>query len=146
MLPRSRVGTAFGISKTQKVKIHLQDGKTLKGRIQEVGPEGLTLVQDGSVTQVKAAEIVDITKEVRLKGALWGGIAGAAVAAPLFAASAGSFMDKNDPTVTDRLGMALVGGMLIGGIGVGAGAAAGMADTIYRAPKVTGPVPGKGKR
>jgi hypothetical protein len=130
----------LGIPKTQKVKIHLQDGTTLKGRIEEVGPEGLTLVQGRSLTQVKAAEIVDITRTSRLKGALWGGIAGTAVSAPILAASAGYLMDKNNPTVTDRLGMALAGSIIFGGIGAGAGAAIGTADTIYRAPKSANPV------
>ncbi|MBZ5621209.1 MAG: hypothetical protein LAQ69_21155 [Acidobacteriia bacterium] len=120
--------------KTQSVTIHLQDGKTLKGKIQETGSDGLTLIQGSAVRQVKRAEIAKVTRKSRLKGALWGAIAGTAITAPIMAAKAGYIVDKNNPTIKDRLGMAGVAGLFFGGIGAGVGAAAGTSSMIYRAP------------
>ena len=122
------------IPKTQSVTIHLQDGKTLKGKIQETGSDGLTLIQGRSVRQVKRTEIAEVTKKSRLKGALWGSITGTAITAPILAAKAGYIVDKNNPTIKDRLGMAGVAGLFFGGIGAGVGAAAGTSSVIYRAP------------
>ena len=48
------------IPKTQSVTINLQDGKTLKGKIQETGAEGLTLIQGSAVRQVKRTEIATV--------------------------------------------------------------------------------------
>jgi hypothetical protein len=122
------------IPKTQSVTIHLQDGKNLKGKIQEAGTDGLTLIQGSAVRQVKRTEIAEVTRKSRLKGALWGAIAGTAITAPIMAAKAGYIVDKNNPTIKDRLGVAGVAGLFFGGIGAGVGAAAGTSSVIYRAP------------
>jgi hypothetical protein len=122
------------IPKTQSVTIDLQDGKTLKGKIQETGAEGLTLIQGSAVRQVKRTEIATVTRKSRLKGALWGAITGTAITAPIMAAKAGYIVDKNNPTIKDRLRMAGLAGLFFGGIGAGVGAAAGTSSVIYRAP------------
>ena len=122
------------IPKTQSVTIRLQDGKNLKGKIQEAGAGGLTLIQGSAVRRVKRTEIAEVTRKSRLKGALWGAIAGTAITAPIMAAKAGYIVDKNNPTIKDRLGMAGVAGLFFGGIGAGVGAAAGTSSVIYRAP------------
>jgi hypothetical protein len=49
-------------------------------------------------------------------------------------AKAGYIVDKNNPTIKDRLGMAGVAGLFFGGIGAGVGAAAGTSIVIYRVP------------
>jgi hypothetical protein len=54
--------------------------------------------------------------------------------APIMAAKAGYIVDKNDPTIKDRLGMAAVAGLFFGGIGAGVGAAICAPSVIYRAP------------
>jgi hypothetical protein len=122
------------IPNTQTVTIQLQDGNSLKGKIQEAGTDGLTLVQGSVVRQVKRTEIAKVTRTSRLKGALWGAIVGTAITAPIMAAKAGYIVDKNNPTIRDRLGMAAVAGMFFGGIGAGVGAAVGAPSLIYRAP------------
>jgi hypothetical protein len=122
------------IPMTQSVMIHLQDGRTLKGKIQDAGTDGLTLIQGNSVRQVKRAEITEVTRSSRLKGALWGAMIGTAIAAPIMAAKAGTIVDKNNPTMKDRLGVAALGGLLFGGVGASLGVAAGAPNVIYRAP------------
>jgi hypothetical protein len=122
------------IPKKQSVKIHLQDGKTLKGTIQEANADGLTLIQGSAVRQVKKTEIAEVTTASRRKGALWGAITATAITAPIMAATAGYTLDKNHPTVGDRLGMAALAGLWWGGIGAGVGAATGASNVIYRAP------------
>ena len=122
------------IPKTQSVTIRLQDGKTLKGKIQEADAEGLTLVQGSTVRQVKRAEIAEVTRKSHLKGAMWGAITGTAITAPIMAAKAGYIIDKNNPTIKDRFGMVAVAGMFFGGIGAGVGAAVGQTSVLYRAP------------
>lgn len=122
------------ISRNQSITIHLQDGRILKGKIQEAGADGLTLIQGNSVRQVDRTAIATVTRKSRLKGALWGAITGTAITAPIMAAKAGYIVDKNNPTIKDRLGMAGVAGLFFGGIGAGVGAAAGTSSVIYRAP------------
>ncbi len=122
------------IPNTQSVMIHLQDGKTLKGKIQEADAEGLTLIQGSTVMQVKRADVTEVSRKSHLKGALWGAITMTAITAPIMAGTAGYTLDKNHPTVGDRLGMAAVAGLFFGGIGAGVGAAAGASSVIYLAP------------
>jgi hypothetical protein len=122
------------IPKTQTVTIRLQDGKSLKGKIQEAGADGLTLIQGSAVRQVKRTEIAEVTSKSHRKGALWGAIAGTAVTAPIMAAKAGYIVDKNNPTIKDRLGMVAFAGLFFGGLGAGVGGAVGQTSVLYRAP------------
>jgi hypothetical protein len=128
------------IPKTQKIKLHLRDGKSLTGTIQECGPEGLTLVQrKKKVVHVRREDIAEVTKNSRLKGAMWGGITGFGIGGAVGAGRAGYLVDKNNPTPKDRLIMGSGFGALFGGIGAAIGAATGMDQTIYRAARLKKP-------
>jgi hypothetical protein len=120
------------VSKTQKVKIHLADGKPVSGYIQEVRPEGLTFVKGGQVTQIPRENIESVTRQSRRRAAMWGAIIGGSIGGAILAAKAGTIVDKNNPTAADRAGSALIGAGLFGGAGAAIGLAGGTDHTIYR--------------
>ena len=121
------------IPKTQKVNVHLRDGKTVSGFIYETASDGLMFVQNKQVIKLRREDITQVTKKSRLRAAMWGAIAGAGIGAPIGAAKAGTIVDKNNPSAGDRLGCGLVVGGLFGGIGAAIGAAGGAERTLYRA-------------
>ena len=93
------------ITKTQKIKLYLRDGRALAGTIQECGPDGLTLVQRKTkVIHVRREDIAEVTKNSHLKGAMWGGISGFGIGGAVGAGRAVQLLDKNNPTPKDRLG------------------------------------------
>lgn len=123
-------------SPEQRVTVHLFDGSSYKGTIRDVGPNGFTVLRKQGPVQVRLEEVETVTRKSRWRAALWsaaivGGITGA-----IGAARAGFILDKNNPTVKDRLGTGLMVGGMFGGVAAGAGFAIGMAHPIY-----TGPAP-----
>jgi hypothetical protein len=121
------------VSKTQKVKVYLADGKPVSGYIQEVRPEGLTFVQGGQVVQIPRENIASVTRQSRRRAAMWGAIIGGGIGGAILAAKAGTIVDKNKPTGADRAASFAIGAGLFGGAGAAIGLAGGMDHTIYRA-------------
>jgi hypothetical protein len=122
----------------QSVAVHLRDGKVLKGKLQSAGVNGLNLLWSGQkAVQVGREDIVRVTKKSRAKGALWGGIFGFGIAAPIGAFAGPYLADWGNPSVGVRLRHAAGWGVFFGGAGAGIGALTGAETTVYRAPRTS---------
>jgi hypothetical protein len=125
------------VSKKQTVTVHMRDGRRLKGKMQQVGPETLTLApqevplpsgkegaaEGGNAIQLKRGDVARVTRKTRLLPML---IGAAAVSVPLGIAI-GSSKEKGVPGVT------ALGVVMCAGVGAGVGAAIGHTSTIYKA-------------
>jgi len=115
------------------LRVRLRSGELLKGRMQSVTAERLSLaVKDGGTRETSRDSITRVTRKSRTKGALWGAMIGFGCAAP-FGAFAGPYIaDWGNPSTDVRLRHAAGWGMFGAGIGAGIGALTGKSATIYR--------------
>jgi hypothetical protein len=118
----------------QKVTVRKAGGEVVRGRVTRADKEGI-LVDAGKkqgTLQVANSDIVKIGRQSRAKGTLIGLAVGFGIGFPIGMANAGSVVDENNPSMSDRLGVGIIAGGLYGGIGAGIGAATGADKTIYR--------------
>jgi hypothetical protein len=116
-----------------RVQVHLRSGEVVKGTVQGCDATSLTVAKRrGQAAQFAKADVLRVTKKSRLRGAMWGGIVGFGVAAPVFAYLGPYIGDIGQPNTSDRLEAAFGAGAIFGGIGAGIGAATGTQVTVYR--------------
>jgi hypothetical protein len=112
------------------LRVHLQNGDLLKGRIQNWSSKTFKFqATGGKIVGVNRPDVLRVTKKSRAKGATWGAIIGAAVGAA--ALGLGCWYADPDTAPTG----ALIGLGVGAGAGAGIGGAAGMQKTLYRAPR-----------
>lgn len=118
----------------QGVKVYLRTGEPVKGKLQSAGADSLTLLgRGGKTVQAARGDVLRVTRKSRLNGAMWGGIFGFGVAAPIGAFAGPYLTDYGNPSASVRLGHAAGWGAFFGGIGAGIGALTGAETTVYRA-------------
>jgi hypothetical protein len=118
----------------QSITVHLRSGKMLKGRLEAVAADALRIrMKAGRVEQAARGEIFRLTRKSRVRGALWGLIAGFGAGAPVGAFAGPYLADWGNPSASVRLRHAAGWGLFFGGIGAGIGALAGAQATVYRA-------------
>ena len=118
----------------QAVKVYLRDGKVLRGKLQGAGSADLRLIHSHRTVAIDQSQIVRITRKSRLRGLLWGGIAGFGIAAPIGAYAGPYITDWGNPSAAVRMRHAAGWGLFFGGIGAGVGVLAGTEKILYRAP------------
>jgi hypothetical protein len=120
------------IPANQKIKVHLQNGKALKGTFLETESEMLALLVSGKEKRkVGKQEIHWIGTKSRAKGVMWGAILGFGIGAGI---GAGAGCPDCTPTAGDRMASAVGFGGLAGAIGAGIGAATGVERKICEFP------------
>lgn len=128
----------------QAVTVYPRTGGPVKGKLQNAGADSLTLLgRRGKTVHVARGDVLRVTRKSRLKGAMWGGILGFGVAAPIGAFVGPYIADYGNPSASVRLGYAAGLGLFFGGIGAGIGALAGVETTVYRAAPPTGSSPAR---
>lgn len=118
----------------QTVTVHLRNGEVLKGKLGSASAEGLSLLgKRGKMVQAGREEIARVTKKSRGRGAMWGGIIGFGLAAPVGAYAGPYIADWGNPSAGVRLRHAAGWGLFFGGVGAGIGVLTGTETTVYRA-------------
>lgn len=128
-----------GLGPNQAVTVYLRNGEAVKGKLQSTGADGLSLLgKDRKTMQVGREDVVRLTKKSRGRGAMWGGIFGFGIAAPIGAFAGPYITDYGNPSAGVRMRHAAGWGLFFGGVGAGIGALTGIETTVYRAAKPTG--------
>jgi hypothetical protein len=118
----------------QIVTLHLRNGEVLKGKMQSAAANSLSVVAKGQKPiQAGKEDIERVTRKSRLRGAMWGGIIGFAIGAPIGAFAGPYLADWGNPSASVRLRHGAGWGLFFGGIGAGVAALTGMETTVYRA-------------
>jgi hypothetical protein len=115
----------------QRVKVYLTDGTVLKGRVERTA-EGLALRTSKDLLPLAEDRVSRVSKKSRGRGAMWGGIIGFAVGAPVGAAAGPYLADWGNPSASKRLQFAAGWGLYIGGISAGIGWLTGAEQTIFK--------------
>jgi hypothetical protein len=119
----------------ETVTVHLRSGETLKGKLKSAGAEGIALAEkDGGTIRAAREDIARVTKRSRWRGAMWGGVFGFGIAAPVGAYAGPYIVDWGNPSAGVRLRHGAGWGLPFGGIGAGIGALAGGESTVYSRP------------
>jgi hypothetical protein len=128
------IGSAFAdwqavgkIDHKLKVQVRLIKGNSLKGKIEKVDGDVLTLVQPKGTIALRREEIAEIKVSWRGRAAMWGAIAGAGPGVLIGQAMA---KDSHQDSLQTG-GLALLGGLIFAGIGATIGAAIGKHKTVY---------------
>jgi hypothetical protein len=123
----------------QAVTVYLRNGEVMRGKLRSAGADELSLLgRDRKTIKVGREDVVRLTKKSRGKGALWGGIFGFGIAAPIGAFAGPYITDYGNPSAGVRLRHGAGWGLFFGGIGAGIGALTGIETTVYRVAKPTG--------
>ena len=127
------------LKRQETLALTLRDRRVVRGTFERWTPSAIDIAGPSGVEQFQRQEvsIVRVMKRgSRAKTAMWGAIAGFAIAFPIGAAAAGHLTDRNSPPASTRLGMGAGLGLFGAGIGAGLGTLAGgsRSETIYRAP------------
>jgi hypothetical protein len=120
------------LTRNQAVKVYLRDGRIVRARMQSAGAGALTVLDQGQLVEIPKNAIARVSRRSRARGALWGGVVGFGVAAPVGAFAGPYLADWGNPSAGVRLRHAAGWGAFFGGIGAGIGALAGMETTLYR--------------
>lgn len=125
----------------QSVKVYLQSGDMVKGRVQAWTADGLELLtSQAGVRRIDRVDVARVTRKSRVRGALWGGLISFGIAAPVGAFAGPYIVDWGNPQPGVRLRAAAGWGLFFGGVGAGIGALAGVETTLV---KQSGAPPGQ---
>lgn len=100
------------------IDVLLRDGKSAQGKLRSWSPNTIELENTRVLVMEDVRRVRVKQKTSRWKGAMWGAIAGFAIAFPIGAANAGFIADRNSPGFGTRV--AVGSGLGIYGAGIGA--------------------------